>query len=176
VRATALTLFANQGVAATSLQMIADELGVSKAAVYHHYRSKSEIVDAVLGPALSAMGVLVERAGRIDSPTQRQALVIDTLAEQAVAHRELFSVMLRELPVSHLLDTTRKAGTFAALQGLLAGPTPDPAAIVGSGIFLSGLVALVTDSRLRELDQAELEGAIRASGRALLGLPSLPQG
>ena len=43
----ALELFADHGVGGTSLQMIADALGVTKAAVYHQFRTKDEIVLAV---------------------------------------------------------------------------------------------------------------------------------
>ena len=40
----ALELFAQNGVGGTSLQMIADAIGVTKAAVYHQYNTKDEIV------------------------------------------------------------------------------------------------------------------------------------
>ena len=45
--AVAFELFADHGVSGTSLQMIADGLGVTKAAVYHQFRTKEEIVLAV---------------------------------------------------------------------------------------------------------------------------------
>ncbi|HEY9303139.1 MAG TPA: helix-turn-helix domain-containing protein, partial [Mycobacterium sp.] len=43
----ALDLFAEHGVSGTSLQMIADAVGVTKAAVYHKFKTKEEIVTAV---------------------------------------------------------------------------------------------------------------------------------
>ena len=43
----AFDLFARHGVSGTSLQMIADSIGVTKAAVYHQYPTKDEIVIAV---------------------------------------------------------------------------------------------------------------------------------
>jgi AcrR family transcriptional regulator len=43
----ALVLFAEHGISGTSLQMIADAIGVTKAAVYHQYNTKDEIVLAV---------------------------------------------------------------------------------------------------------------------------------
>src|SRR5699024_8871206 len=48
--ATALELFGEYGVDATSLQMIANALGVTKAAVYYHFRTKAEITEAVAAP------------------------------------------------------------------------------------------------------------------------------
>ena len=47
----ALALFADHGVNGTSLQMIADHLGVSKASVYYQFHSKDDIVLAVIRPA-----------------------------------------------------------------------------------------------------------------------------
>ena len=43
----ALSLIADNGVGGTSLQMIADAVGVTKAAVYHQFKTKDEIVLAV---------------------------------------------------------------------------------------------------------------------------------
>jgi AcrR family transcriptional regulator len=40
----ALDLFVDQGVSGTSLQMIADSLGVTKAAVYQQFRTKNETI------------------------------------------------------------------------------------------------------------------------------------
>jgi len=45
---TALRLFSERGMEGSSLQMIADELGVTKAAVYYHFKTKDDILDAVI--------------------------------------------------------------------------------------------------------------------------------
>lgn len=50
-----LELFAERGVAGTSLQMIAERLGLTKAAVYHHFRTKDAIVLEVLRPGLDEL-------------------------------------------------------------------------------------------------------------------------
>ena len=42
---TAQRLFAEHGYDATSLQMIADEMGLTKAAVYYHFPAKVDIRD-----------------------------------------------------------------------------------------------------------------------------------
>jgi AcrR family transcriptional regulator len=59
---TALKLFADRGVEATSLQMIADELGVTKAAVYYHFKTKDEIVEAIAAPMLAELNRVVHEA------------------------------------------------------------------------------------------------------------------
>ena len=67
----ALDLFATHGVGGTSLQMIADAIGVTKAAVYHQYNTKEEIVVAAtevelmrLEPAMDAAEASGSRATR----------------------------------------------------------------------------------------------------------------
>jgi AcrR family transcriptional regulator len=51
--AAATRLFAARGVNATSLQAIADEIGVTKQAILHHFPSKELLRDAVLEAMLS---------------------------------------------------------------------------------------------------------------------------
>ena len=45
---TALELFASQGYEAVSVSDIADRLGMTKAALYKHYRSKRDVFDCIL--------------------------------------------------------------------------------------------------------------------------------
>ena len=58
----ALGLFARNGVGGTSLQMIADEIGVTKAAVYHQYNTKDEIVLAAAQAELDKLDAVVRAA------------------------------------------------------------------------------------------------------------------
>ncbi len=45
---TALKLFAERGFEAVSTNMIAGELGITKGALYRHYKSKQEIFDSII--------------------------------------------------------------------------------------------------------------------------------
>ena len=58
----ALDLFAEHGVGGTSLQMIADVIGVTKAAVYHQFNTKEEIVVAAAEAELSNVEAAIEAA------------------------------------------------------------------------------------------------------------------
>ena len=58
----ALELFARNGVGGTSLQMIADAIGVTKAAVYHQYNTKDEIVLAAAEAELARVEAVVRAA------------------------------------------------------------------------------------------------------------------
>ena len=58
----ALDLFAEHGVGGTSLQMIADSVGVTKAAVYHQYKTKDGIVLAAAEAELAKLQAVIEAA------------------------------------------------------------------------------------------------------------------
>ncbi|MGY2077604.1 MULTISPECIES: TetR/AcrR family transcriptional regulator [unclassified Blastococcus] len=60
----ALDLFSEHGFEGTSLQDIADRLGVTKAAVYYHFHTKDEILLALVEPAFDELLVLAESGAR----------------------------------------------------------------------------------------------------------------
>ena len=62
---TAQRLFTDLGYDATSLQMIADEMGLTKAAVYYHFRAKSDILHAAMQPGIQRLEVLLDEAAAI---------------------------------------------------------------------------------------------------------------
>jgi TetR/AcrR family transcriptional regulator, cholesterol catabolism regulator len=81
----AADLFARQGVAATTVREIADAVGILSGSLYHHFASKDEIVDAIVG---SFMDDLVTRYDEVlastDDPAQRlRGLVVSSLATVA---------------------------------------------------------------------------------------------
>lgn len=46
---TAMKLFIEKGYEHTTLQDIADAIGMTRGAIYHHFKDKAEMVDAVMG-------------------------------------------------------------------------------------------------------------------------------
>ncbi|NES15866.1 MULTISPECIES: TetR/AcrR family transcriptional regulator [unclassified Micromonospora] len=63
IQAVALELFTEQGYEKTSLREIAERLGVTKAALYYHFKSKDEIVNSFVEDRLRRMDELIEWAG-----------------------------------------------------------------------------------------------------------------
>lgn len=172
--ASALRLFARHGVAGTSLQMIADDLGVTKAAVYHHFRTKDAVVHAALAPAFAGFAALLDEVERHPQP-QRAALLVDGLARQAVQHRALYSVVLRDVAAAHLgRQSPEHTVLWDRLRATLTGAQADAGAQVRASIFLSGLVGPAVDPAVLTVDDDVLEEAIRSAGRRLLGLPTTP--
>src|SRR3954467_5148914 len=53
--------FSEQGYEGTSLREIAEDLGFTKAALYYHFQSKDQIIQALLAPMEGLVGDLLER-------------------------------------------------------------------------------------------------------------------
>ena len=88
---TARRLFAERGYDATSLQMIADEMGLTKAAVYYHFRAKGEILDAIMLPGVQRLEALLDEAAAIRGRRARLEFLVsgfvDFLVKNLVASR-----------------------------------------------------------------------------------------
>ena len=67
----ALDLFAEHGVNGTSLQMIADAVGVTKAAIYHQFKTKDEIVVAAIDVDLAKLETALDIADASRTGTPR---------------------------------------------------------------------------------------------------------
>ena len=62
VQKVALELFAEQGYEKTSLREIAERLGVTKAALYYHFKSKEDIVHSFTDDYFAELDALLDWA------------------------------------------------------------------------------------------------------------------
>src|SRR5690242_11389435 len=92
--AAAADLFAEHGVGGTSLQMIADHIGVTKAAVYHQFKTKDEIVLAVAERELANLEAAVEAAEAEPDARRARDLLVSRIVDLAVARRRMESTLL----------------------------------------------------------------------------------
>src|SRR6185295_17069653 len=92
----ALTLFAEHGISGTSLQMIADAIGVTKAAVYHQYNTKDEIILAVARIVLERLEAAVTVAEVERSRSRARELLVTGMIDLAVEQRRMAGVLQRD--------------------------------------------------------------------------------
>jgi AcrR family transcriptional regulator len=83
----AMALFADHGVSGTSFQMIADAVGVTKAAIYHQFKSKDAIVLAVAEVGLSPLEDALEAAEQEATPDAQRAALLTSVIDLAVSRR-----------------------------------------------------------------------------------------
>jgi AcrR family transcriptional regulator len=92
--AAAADLFATHGVGGTSLQMIADAIGVTKAAVYHQFPTKDEIVIAAAEAELARLEAALDVAEAQTSPGRARDALITSIVDLAVARRRMESTLV----------------------------------------------------------------------------------
>ena len=99
----ATALFAERGFAGTSLQDIADALGVTRPALYHYVANKDELLGRLVAEITAEPAVLLEEINkRTDlEPAERLRRMVTAIAEHQAAAPERFRLLIRseaELP------------------------------------------------------------------------------
>ncbi|WP_436531516.1 TetR/AcrR family transcriptional regulator [Actinoplanes sp. HUAS TT8] len=92
----ALRLFATQGYANTSLREIADELGVTKAALYFHFKTKEDILNGILLGHLDHINALVDDAAEHATTLAGRQDFLRRLAEYQAARSVHLIRLIRE--------------------------------------------------------------------------------
>lgn len=91
ILAVSSKLFTEKGFEKTSIQDIIDELGMSKGAIYHHFKSKEDILDAVMNKQFSyAAKMLDDLIQNTQASNAREKLV--EILEQIVADPDAHSM------------------------------------------------------------------------------------
>ena len=128
VLATARKLFAEQGYDATSLQQIADRMGVRKANVYYYVRPKEAILEALLPPMIDGIRSLLDAAEAIPRGDERTRFLAEGFVAQVVAAwRDVGPLNLGDPAVRRHVGVARELDDLAE-RGLhlLFGPDPTP--------------------------------------------------
>lgn len=123
----ALELIADHGYAATSTREIAERLGFTKAALYYHFRTKDDLLAAMVDPAMTELQALIARACSDGGPDARRNLVIG-YADLVERHADLIRVLASDPSVKESAGMQASMPIFGRLVPLLAGTaTPDTA-------------------------------------------------
>jgi len=165
-------LFARQGVDNTRINEITDEADVGFGSFYNHFKSKEEIVEAVLAETIAAQGAAVAAVtGDVEDPAQ----VV------ATAHRHFVDLARRDPDWGWLLvrlDAThnlivKALGPFAERdieRGIKAGRfrvANRRVAMLGAGGALMAVMREVLEGRApKDAGRLHAEGVLR-----LLGVP-----
>ncbi|MGH3177548.1 MAG: TetR/AcrR family transcriptional regulator [Streptosporangiaceae bacterium] len=172
ILATAQRLFAERGYDATSLQMIADEMGLTKAAVYYHFRAKNEILLAAMRPGFLRLQALLDEAAAIRGRRARIEYIVNGMVDFLVQNRH-YAVMAATDPAAKRdkLDEESAAQRQRAIT-LLFGDTPTGAERLAFSIVFR-LPECLPD--LVDLSDSELLEALRTTAVHILRVPSGPR-
>lgn len=162
---TALFLFRKQGYDATSTREIAEEVGASKANVYHHFRTKDGLLHALLDPLFEEVEALLDRHEPAPNGSPEQRAILEEYFDLVLENRELVSMLASDMAVlSHPEIGQRTLELNDRLLELVAGSEAGVEGQVRAACALGSLQTVAV--RFFQAD----EKAIREAGlRAALG-------
>jgi AcrR family transcriptional regulator len=168
----ALRLFALHSFAGTSLQMIADNLGVTKAAIYHHFKTRDDILTAVVSPALDELREVIRAAQAQRGAGAQADKLLTGFVELTVRHRMLIAMIGTDPGVTHALTAHHEdlALLFGQPMDLLRGLSPSSAGEINASLALAGIACTASSPLLAHLDDETLSQHLLAAGRRILGL------
>ncbi|WAC94201.1 TetR/AcrR family transcriptional regulator [Mycobacterium sp. Aquia_213] len=164
----ALKLIADHGVGGTSLQMIADEVGVTKAAVYHQFNTKEQIVIALTERELGDLEEALEAAEAEDHPPRARDLLLDRVIDLAVERRGAASTLQFDPVIVRLLGEQEQFQQFIQrLYGVLVGDAGDDSEVLAA--MMSGAIAVgVVHPLVADIDDETLRCQLRRITRRLI--------
>ena len=167
----ALVLFAEHGVSGTSLQMMADAIGVTKAAVYHQYNTKDEIILAVAQVVLARLEAAVTAAEAERSRARAREVLIAEMIDLAVERRHMAGLLQRDPVMLRFLEEHEPfRRVMERVNRLLMGGASDRRARVQAAMVASAIAGTVIHPLVQDLDDESLRSELLQQARKLLPL------
>jgi AcrR family transcriptional regulator len=141
IRTVALEMFAERGYDGTSLREIAERLGITKAAVYYHFKTKEDILVSLLTDFMGQVDELLDWAeDQPPTPATRRAVIerytdlLSGRASKLARFMQEGQPAIRELAAG--LDLRKR---FGRLIPLLVGDTTTPETALRAQVALISL-------------------------------------
>lgn len=168
----ALELFSSHGFAATSTRELSERLGFTKAALYYHFHTKDDLLQALVDPVMAELTGVLDRHGADGRPADaaaRRAVLADYLAVIS-AHRRLIGVLVQDPSAAGRPAMEAGQRFYVRLADLLAAPDrPAQTEQTRVRFVLGGLHAAVLFAEPGD-DQDTVRATALDAGYAALGL------
>jgi AcrR family transcriptional regulator len=133
IERTAAEVFRRQGFDASTLEDVAMPLGITRAAVLHHYGSKVALLEAVIAPVVAQLDELLERvAARGPLTARQQRSFLTDFVDLTCDNRSVAAMVIRDITVDkHLppaLQIGQRAARFASI--VMSNNQTDQAAVL----------------------------------------------
>ena len=166
----AIRLFARRSFAGTSLQMIADEVGVTKSAVHHHFRTREELLTAVVEPLGAELRAAVAAAETQRSRRARAERMLTGFTDLVIRNRVLVPVLAGDPGAIEILRSHADWSDLGErMLKLLADVDPGVGGWIKADLTVSG-IACGMGVRALEVDDDLLREHLVGAGRRILGL------
>jgi AcrR family transcriptional regulator len=167
----ALDLFAERGFAATSTRELSERLGFTKAALYYYFKTKDDLLAALIQPVFEQLTALITQ-----TPVRRSAAarreVLGAYIDLSTTHVELLRMLTQDPSVARRPASAEHAALEERMLQLLAGhEAPDLTEKIRARAALAAIRgALVrTDSGG---DPVIIRATILAAACGALGIPT----
>lgn len=152
--------------------MIADAIGVTKAAVYHQFNTKDEIVIAVAEAELARVEAAMDAAEREPDPARARELLVDQIVEIAVRRRRMESTLVGDpVLVRFFAHHAPYRAVMNRLYRLLMGGSADPEARMQAVMVIAAIGGAVMHPLVADLDDDTLRCQLLNLARRFLDLP-----
>ena len=129
IASLALARFRVGGFAGTSIADLAGALGISKAAIYYHYRSKDALLHHLIDPLLDAIDACLQDHTTPATTAQTARQLLDAYLAVLIAHREVVTLVTTDVAIlNHPSIGPRLRAQDQQLQSLAAAPNTTVAA------------------------------------------------
>ena len=118
IERTAAEVFRRQGFDSSTLEDVAAPLGITRAAVLHHYGSKVALLEAIVAPVVAQLDELLERVAAQGplNPRQQRAFIAQ-FVDLVCDNRSVAALVVRDITVDkHLppeVQIAQRAARFA---------------------------------------------------------------
>jgi AcrR family transcriptional regulator len=177
IQSVAVELFGEQGYEKTSLREIAERLGVTKAALYYHFKSKEDIVRSLLDDYFGKLDALVAW-GRLH-PAAARGELLSRYLDIVIDGHEVYRMLHQNQAALSSLGSLKQRGELFrermnALIELFAGPGAPLRDRVRAAMAASGLSTSWMLFHDQVADPGELREVILNVASEVAGQPPAP--
>ncbi len=144
IQSVALELFAEQGYEKTSLREIAERLGVTKAALYYHFKSKEDIIGSLVEDYFGQIDALIEWGRGQPRTAEVRGTVLSRYFSVVEEGSEVFRMLQQnQAALSSMVHAKHRSELFRermdGLVGILSEPDAPLAAQVRAAVALASV-------------------------------------
>ena len=166
IQQVALELFAEQGYERTSLREIAERLGVTKAALYYHFKSKEDIVRSFTEDYFGRIDALIAWGSEQPPGAATARELIDRYITIVLESGEVFRFLERNQATVHGTEDGKHRFTqfrprLRALMEIITGPEAPPRSRIRAA---AAIFAVSTSCMffMKDAPEAELDAILPA--------------
>jgi AcrR family transcriptional regulator len=164
IQSVALELFAEQGYDKTSLREIAERLGVTKAALYYHFKSKEDIVTSLVEDYFGAIDELVAWGKTLPKTPESRAEVLRRYYDIVAAAGKVFRMLQHnQASVNSLAHAKNRSELFRERMDAVVALLTEPDAPLATQLRAAVALASVSFGCMFYADRAANPAELQAT-------------